>query len=752
MRADKAPGSHAASSRPLRSFAAGNSGNHGFGVHHSVILDAALAAAAALACVIFAAWIYRFNEVPLEVPLAYSGDALYYGALIKGVIENGWYLHNPSLGAPFGLDMGPFPMSDNTHFAMLWLIGLFTDEFGSALNVFYLTSFATAAISAFVSMRWMGLNRLFSLCGAILYSLQAYHFLRGGHLFLASYFCLPIFSAFAMGIFAATESSQLSTKSLLGYALLLAVAAGCGIYYALFASLLIGFAAIAGSVEHGCWRPMRLGLAAGLIILIATTASLAPHLQAIHDTTLDGNLTQRDAVETERYGLRMIQMALPTPFHQNDSFRKQADEYRSRAPNVTENRTASIGLIAFLGFMGSLIYVLQRFPAQDPTLRRLGVLNLIAFLFATIGGFASLFAWFATAQFRAPNRISILIAFLSLCFFLLILQNALKKIRRGTLRHAASFAAFLAILAFGTWDQSLAKSNLLKSNQVIYEHDRASADAIMHHLSPGSRVYQLPYVPFPEAAPLHAEGHTGLMRRFLHSKGIAWSYGSMKFSAVDQWIRRMELSPLRERLGKLAASDFDAVLVERRAYADNGKSVEAELQDYLGPPAMTCPDQSCSLFRLKAFSETEASPLLSTALGSGYSAWETANPGWRSATLKGSRASIQLLNPLKQTIVSRLNLDISTPAPIGLEIWRGGELLHSWNSHNPSSLDMTFELAPGINSLDLRFRGIDNDGMPIIAPAGIRLSKPVIGAVDTPLHLREFQKQVAEADRIFSPN
>lgn len=65
--------------------------------YYSVILDAALAAAAALACVIFAAWIYRFNEVPLDVPLAYSGDALYYGALIKGVIENGWYLHNPSL-------------------------------------------------------------------------------------------------------------------------------------------------------------------------------------------------------------------------------------------------------------------------------------------------------------------------------------------------------------------------------------------------------------------------------------------------------------------------------------------------------------------------------------------------------------------------------------------------------------------------------------------------------------------------------
>lgn len=358
-------------------------------------------------------------------------------------------------------------MSDNTHFAMLWLIGLFTDEFGSALNVFYLTSFATAAISAFVSMRWMGLNRLFSLCGAILYSLQAYHFLRGGHLFLASYFCLPIFSAFAMGIFAATESSQLSTKSLLGYALLLAVAAGCGIYYALFASLLIGFAAIAGSVEHGCWRPMRLGLAAGLIILIATTASLAPHLQAIHDTTLDGNLTQRDAVETERYGLRMIQMALPTPFHQNDSFRKQADEYRSRAPNVTENRTASIGLIAFLGFMGSLIYVLQHSRTR-PHAQALGVLNLIAFLFATIGGFASLFAWFATAQFRAPNRISILIAFLSLCFFLLILQNALKKIvERFDMRPAS--AAFLAIPAFGTWDQSLAK----QPAQVQSSHLRA---------------------------------------------------------------------------------------------------------------------------------------------------------------------------------------------------------------------------------------------------------------------------------------
>src|SRR6516162_1792425 len=49
--------------------------------------------------------------VPLRTPVAYDwGDGKCVLALIQGILENGWYLHNDRLGAPFGLDMRGFPM------------------------------------------------------------------------------------------------------------------------------------------------------------------------------------------------------------------------------------------------------------------------------------------------------------------------------------------------------------------------------------------------------------------------------------------------------------------------------------------------------------------------------------------------------------------------------------------------------------------------------------------------------------------
>src|SRR5947209_1601741 len=56
----------------------------------------------------------------VEIPVAYDwGDGKLTVALIQGLVENAWYLDNDRLGAPFGLDMRPFPMADNLHFAII---------------------------------------------------------------------------------------------------------------------------------------------------------------------------------------------------------------------------------------------------------------------------------------------------------------------------------------------------------------------------------------------------------------------------------------------------------------------------------------------------------------------------------------------------------------------------------------------------------------------------------------------------------
>ncbi|MCA9232966.1 MAG: hypothetical protein KDA57_20135 [Planctomycetales bacterium] len=725
------------------------------GVRKSVALDATVATLVALLCTGIAAWTLGYDTTPLSIPVNYSGDGLYYGLLAKGILDNGWYLHNPYLGAPFGLDMGLFPMADDTHFAMLWLIGKLAGDFGSTLTTFYLLSFATAAIAGYAAMRWIGLQRSFAACGAILFSLQSYHFFRVAHLFLASYFCLPIFVACAMTIFRAGSESRTSWKTYLTFALLLVVASGCGVYYALFGCIVIGFAATSAGIESMEWRPVRLGVAAGAIIFITVTMNLAPHLYAIQTRTPDGAIATRAPQESEYYGLRLIQMAIPSALHRSSSLRSKAITYGKAAPQVTENQMASLGFIGFLGFLISLACALLVRPDQNPILKRLGTLNLVSFLYGTIGGVSALFAWTLTAQFRAPNRISILIAFISICAILLFAQDRLKQVNSKPARMGITTIIILALAAFGIWDQVPAKGTTAALSQGDFIRDKESGEAIMSALPAGSRVYQLPYIAFPEAAPLYGEGHTGLARRYLHTRGISWSYGTMKFGEGDQWIRKIESLPLSERVAKLKGSGFDAILVERRAYPDQGASVEDQLRQLLGSPKMVCPDGSCSIFSLDSPDLEQGSPLLTAALGSGF-----ATPGFGAqiagrAIPIGSEFNLVLLNPLRRKVRARIYVPISTQDPTIVTTNTEDSMSQKsqWHMPEETAIDMQIELLPGENTLTVRWnsaRSRVNAAAPENLLGSLQIGVPLIGPSETESQRLEFSSRILQSDKIFS--
>ena len=62
----------------------------------------------------------------LGIPYLYHYDFLYNSALVKGIVDHGWYLNNPSLGAPGGLAMHDYPEVANINFLLIKLIALFT--------------------------------------------------------------------------------------------------------------------------------------------------------------------------------------------------------------------------------------------------------------------------------------------------------------------------------------------------------------------------------------------------------------------------------------------------------------------------------------------------------------------------------------------------------------------------------------------------------------------------------------------------
>jgi phosphoglycerol transferase len=80
-------------------------------------------------CCLILVWVMKLWQADLKVPFDYGQDALYNGMIIKGVIDNGWYLHNDFIGMPTGLDMHDFNNSYFLHFLTLKLISFFFPDY-----------------------------------------------------------------------------------------------------------------------------------------------------------------------------------------------------------------------------------------------------------------------------------------------------------------------------------------------------------------------------------------------------------------------------------------------------------------------------------------------------------------------------------------------------------------------------------------------------------------------------------------------
>jgi hypothetical protein len=673
----------------------------------SWLCEVAVAISTALLSALLGALLLGYPETPISVPAKYSGDALFYGILFKGTLENGWYFDNPNIGAPFGLTMGPFPMVDASHFLMIRALGLFNDDYGSVFTWFILASFATAALSAYVVLRKIGIPILIACCGSILFSLQAYHFLRsGGHVFLASYFSIPIYVWFALRLYERPSFGS-GWKTVLGLSGLLLLAVGSGVYYAFFGCVLIGFAAVSSSVDQARWRPMLTGLVLLGCIAAGVLVNLAPHIIYMRNHSADATISSRLPEESETYGLKPIQLVLPSPTHRQPAIHAWVTSYNSRAPLTNENATSSLGLLGTIGFLASItVFMLFRTRRFLPLVTRLGGFNIVLVAYATIGGIGSLVAWTITPQLRALNRLSIVIAFISLAALCVLLKRLFVHLGGNGKHLVFTTLAVCSIAMFGWWDQTPNWiPTLARVSQVAFDRDAQSGNELMRILGPGSRVYQMPYVAFPEAPANYQEGLYGLSRWYLHTHGIQWSYPAMKGSEADLWIRQIETLPLPKRLGTLSASGFNAVMVDRVAYADNAKAVEEKLAEIVGPADFVCADNSCALYRLSRGNVPATSPLILATLGNGWSVWETDSTGnsfvW---SLDNRPSRIYLMNPLPTPTSSRIQLSVTPRDESEIQASLDGKTVTDWTlkKGEAGNMDLTVSLTPGISTLELK--------------------------------------------------
>ncbi len=266
-----------------------------------------------------------------------------------------------------------------------------------------------------------------------------------------------------------------------------------------------------------------------------------------------------------------------------------------------------MGLIAALGFMWLIAFALTSVLRPGEWVERwrlhgaAAAAALTAFLIATTGGFSLLFAHLASPQLRVWARMHVFIAFFALVAIAALLDRALRHpafARRGRAA-AAAFCPPSSCSGCSTRRTSCPPTTRrARSSRATPRSSRRSRN----ELGPDAAVFQLPYQPFPEWYPSGGTLSFDPFRGYLHSSDLRWSYGAM-YGRPEDWQPGVVDETVGQALARISAAGFDGVLVDRPAYPDNARELEAAIAEEAGVEPILSPDGRFSFFDLRPYAE-----------------------------------------------------------------------------------------------------------------------------------------------------
>jgi hypothetical protein len=570
-----------------------------------------------------AAAVLELWDADLRAPLAYGGDANLLHTFVKGIVENGWYLENPSLGAPGETDFHDYPvlMGNNLDVLLIRVLALGTDDAALIMNVFFLLTFPLVALTAYITLRALGISSGAAVVCSALYALLPYHFLHGEvHLTVAAYYAVPPAAYLILSVFADRPLfarrvppprrrlfayASRRTAATVAICLLLASASG-GFYYTGFTMLLVASGAALAFLGTGSRRALATGGALVAILAAISIVNLAPTILFRIEHGTNAELSRRGRFESEEHSFKLAQLVLPIQDHRIGPIGDLRERYEDRFP-AAEGRFGTLGAAATVGFLWLLVVALlsmvrDGFP-RGTLYQHAAVATVIAFLVGTIGGFSTLIGA-ALPLLRAWARISVFIAFFSLLAVALLLDALRRRCAARGLPAALGVAVVAAVLVVGAADQtSGAFTPPHDTLEAEWNGQRAFVRGIEARLPDRASVYQLPYVPFPEWPAMARMQEYDLARGYLNSTDLRWTFAAIRTRETDRWLRGVSAKPLPEALPILSAVGFEGLYLDRFGYADNGAAAEAELRGLLGVEPLASSDGRLLFFDLRGYTE-----------------------------------------------------------------------------------------------------------------------------------------------------
>ncbi|HEY4933834.1 MAG TPA: hypothetical protein VII23_19900 [Terriglobales bacterium] len=565
----------------------------------------------ALLCIFLAGIVWHISRIDITVPLGVNGDHNLSQELVTNFVRDGHYYVNPLLGAPGEQELYDYPLPHWAHFSVLAGIRLFTHSPGLAINLLFFLGYPLSGITALYAFRRLGISTGLAMAGAVLYAFIPFHQMRNeAHLIYACYYLVPLMALVAVWV-CTGEAGLFSTAKKEGstpargftrrgfVSVLVCVLVGWdNPYNAFFAVVFLAIAGIYGFLRR---QDHRAVLAAAVLIVVVVASfgiGLLPNMAFLLGHGRTGT-AQRIPVESEIYGLTLIQMLAPVTNHRVHLLAAWKDKFRSQAVLVNENDGAALGVV---GAVGCLMLFLCLFVRRCPEeLYSLSILNLVAFLTGTIGGLGAVFSFVVSPQLRGFNRISVYISFFCIAATLLILDRFLDR----SLGHKHWIVAGIVVPAFllvlGIFDQ-VPKGLMLGRDQVEkqYRDDAEFIKQIEALVPPHAMIFQLPYDPFPETPPINQMADYEELRGYLHSSSLRWSYGAMKGRETAGWLAAISSLPIDQQLLVVTTSGFAGVYIDRFGFVDHGVALESQIKKLLGNEPIVDASARLAFFRLDA--------------------------------------------------------------------------------------------------------------------------------------------------------
>ncbi|MFK2904144.1 hypothetical protein ISP17_09210 [Dyella ginsengisoli] len=546
-----------------------------------------------------------------SVPMVYGKyDDIWQLILTKSLLDNGWFLNNPYLGAP-GIANGYFNSAAQTssiHSVIMKVIGIFVSDSVRVQYYYYFLNFPLISFTSYISCRMLRVSRLFAVSVGILFSLSLYRLNFPYFAFISNYFMVPLAilvviwcakGAYLKGEAKSFKEVVLELKASgmfwLSVLIVFLMAISDG-YYAFFTALLLGFASLV-VVFQKRHRPFLNGLVplffAGLIIsitlimMIPLTQYRNAHPEEFFPGGVQDPALTIHPFEAEVYASTLKVMLTPNLNHRVHWIARLAEKMRqSGAPARkygygVSGQLASLASICFLLLMSVFCFPrwilenrfvnnLAEVPESGDPGQIIYILGLIAafiFVTETMGGVGSLIA-LVYPFIRAYERLSIFLIFVALLAAALFLTNLLSRRVKNSPVTLLLVGIVTMIALLDQIPVNLARS-MSSPDAQRFLAERTLVHEVESQLKPGAMVYQYPYAQYMAPSPYYGMGSQAQTRSYLHSHTLRWSNGASKNSAVDLWHRDLaKLGPV-DLMDELVDYGFRGVLIDRWVVNDH---------------------------------------------------------------------------------------------------------------------------------------------------------------------------------------